>query len=135
NLVGTDRHAHTAAADRDATIHLPRHHGLGERDDEVRIIVARVQTMRPKIDSFMPRPVEMCNQLVFQTKSTMIHVNSHSHSSLLTCIQSAVLLPRGRPTPRPALGEPARRELTHRRRGGDGTFLPSHSRSQPKVPG
>ena len=41
NLVGADRRADSAAADRHPAVHLPRDDRLGEGDDEVRIVVAR----------------------------------------------------------------------------------------------
>src|SRR5215467_16148493 len=88
--------------------------------------------MRAEIDDLMPRLAEMSHQFFFQTKPTMIRGNSHAHVILLTCIQPlAVLLPRGRPAAEPARGPPARRESTHRHRGGDGALLPFRSRSQP----
>src|SRR5688572_11111203 len=55
DLVGTDRCADAAAADRHAALYLSRHHGPSQRDDEVRIVVARVQAMRSEIDDLMPR--------------------------------------------------------------------------------
>src|SRR5262245_52230947 len=42
-LVGTDRCTDAATADRHTALHLSRHHGPGQRDDEVRIVVARIQ--------------------------------------------------------------------------------------------
>ncbi len=43
DLVGADRRADTAAADRHAALDLSRNHGLGERHDEVGIVVVRIQ--------------------------------------------------------------------------------------------
>src|SRR5437870_1058642 len=135
-LVCADRRADAAAADRHPALDRPRRHSASERDDEVGIIVARVQAMRAEIDDLMPRLAEMSNQFFLQAKPTMIRGNSHAHVILLACIQqSAVLLPRGRPAAEPVRDEPARRESTHRRRGDDGAFLPSRPRSQPKVSG
>ena len=54
NLVGADRGADAAAADRHAALHLSRDHGLGERNDEVGIVVAGIQSVRAEVDDFMP---------------------------------------------------------------------------------
>ena len=97
-LLCTDRRPDAAAADCHAALHRSRRHGLSERDDEVRIIVSRVQAMRPEIDDLVPgRAQAESANLFLQTKPTMIRCNSHAHVILLACIQLlAVLLPRGR---------------------------------------
>src|SRR5437899_9742140 len=79
NLIGTHRRADAAAADRHATIHLPRDQGPRERDHIVGIVIALTQTMSAEIDDLMARCAKLCDQFLFQTKSTMISGNSHAH--------------------------------------------------------
>src|SRR5262249_37888702 len=79
DLVGTDRSAETTPADRHATPYLYRHHRPRQRDHEVRIVVARVQAMRPEIDDLMPRGAEMGEQLFLQTIATVIGGNTYTH--------------------------------------------------------
>ena len=49
DLVGADRGANAAAADRHAALYLSRNHGLGERHDEVGIVVLRIQRVCAEI--------------------------------------------------------------------------------------
>ena len=81
--VGTDRRAHAATADRDAAFHLSLCHRPGEWDDKIRIVVAWCQTMSTKIDHFMSNRAELGDQLLLQTKPTVIGGNSHTHAVLL----------------------------------------------------
>jgi len=67
-----DRRADAAAPARHPALNRACRHSPGERDDEVRIIVAWVQAMRPEIDYLMPRRAEMSNQFFLQTKSTSV---------------------------------------------------------------
>src|SRR5215472_6834532 len=55
NLVRANRGAHSAPTCRDAAFHLAGSDCTSERDDEIRVIVAWIQTVRPVIDDFMPR--------------------------------------------------------------------------------
>ncbi len=80
NLVGADRGAHAAAADRHPALDRPRRHGLGQRDDEVRIVVVRVQLVRTEIDDVVPGRAKPRDQIPFQAKPPMIGGNSHVHA-------------------------------------------------------
>src|SRR4030095_14831676 len=53
NLVRTNRRPHTATTDRYSTINLPFHHTLREGDNEIRIIVARIESMCAKVNHLM----------------------------------------------------------------------------------
>jgi hypothetical protein len=79
DLVGTDGCANATTADRHTALHLSRHHGPSQRNDKVRIVVARVQAMRPEIDDLVPRGAKMGEQLLFQTKPTVISGNAYAH--------------------------------------------------------
>jgi hypothetical protein len=87
NLVRTDRGADAAAADRDAALYLPGSDRAGLRYDEVRIIVTRIYAVRSKIDHVVPGFAKMSNQLLLQTKSTVISRNSNAHITLLFSVQ------------------------------------------------
>src|SRR5215831_8708749 len=53
NLVGADRGADTAAANGDSALHGARRNRLGQRDDEVRIVVVGAQLVRSEIDDIV----------------------------------------------------------------------------------
>ena len=55
DLVGADRRADAAAADRHAALHASRNHGLGERHDEVGIVVVRIQRVCAEVDDLVAR--------------------------------------------------------------------------------
>jgi hypothetical protein len=63
NLVGANRRPHAAAADSYATINLTCHHRLRERDNKIRIIVARIQTMCAEVDHLVTRFFEAHQQI------------------------------------------------------------------------
>jgi hypothetical protein len=48
NLIRTDRGTDAAAADRHTTLYLPASDRVGERYNEVRIIITRIHAVRPK---------------------------------------------------------------------------------------
>src|SRR5208337_3882224 len=77
NLVGADRGTDAAAADGDPPFHLPRNHSLGQWDDEIGIVVTRVQTMSTEIDHLMAGSSKLGHQLFLQTKPAMIGGDSH----------------------------------------------------------
>src|SRR5229473_7450160 len=104
NFVRTHRGADSAAADSQATFHLSGRNRLSERDDEVGIIVARIETVRPEIDHLMPLFAKVSHQLFLQAKSTVIGCNSYAHVMLPFCFS--------RSSVPPPLGRPAR-ELVH----------------------
>jgi hypothetical protein len=55
DLVGADRRAHAAAADRHAALYLSRDHGTRKRDDEVGIVVVRIERVGAEIHDLVPR--------------------------------------------------------------------------------
>jgi hypothetical protein len=57
-------------------------HRLGERGNEVRVVVAGAQGMRPEVYNLMPHRAELYCQFFLQTKPAMISCNSHSHICL-----------------------------------------------------
>src|SRR5262249_45633207 len=79
DLVGTDRGADAAAALCPPAVPLSRHHGLGEWEDEIRIVVVRTQGVSTEIDDLMPRRAEPGNQLLFRVEPTVIGGDAHAH--------------------------------------------------------
>ena len=69
DLVGANRRAHTAAADRDTTFYLPPGDGSGERNDEIRIIVERNQVMGTEIDDLMLSRTELGSSSSWRSRS------------------------------------------------------------------
>ena len=59
DFVGADRCAHTAAADSHAALYLSGNDGLGERNDEVGIVVLRIQRVRAEIHDFVARGAQV----------------------------------------------------------------------------
>jgi hypothetical protein len=78
-LIGANRRPDAAAADGHPALDLSRRHSPGQGDDEVRIIVARIQGMGSEIDDLMPRRAKMSNQFFLQAKPTMVRSNSDAH--------------------------------------------------------
>ena len=78
-LVGTDRCADTATADRHATLHLSRGNRARQRNNEIGIVICRVQVMRAEIDDLMPRCAQVRDKLLLQTKSAVIRGNANAH--------------------------------------------------------
>src|ERR1022692_243560 len=54
NLVGADRSADAAAANRHATIHLARDHSPRKWNDKVRIVVVGYQRVRAEVNDLVP---------------------------------------------------------------------------------
>lgn len=75
NLVGADRSTDAAAADGDPPFYLPRNHS--QWDDEIGIVVTKVQPMSPEIDHFMACSSELGHQFFLQAKPTVIGGDSH----------------------------------------------------------
>jgi hypothetical protein len=59
--------------------HLPGRNCLSERDDEVGIVIARIETVGSHVDHFMPCFDKVSDQLFLQAKSTMVGSNPHAH--------------------------------------------------------
>jgi len=110
NLVRADRGSHTAAADSHSALERPRRHRLGERDDEVRIVVVRGQRVRTEIDDVVPGGAEPADEVLFQGKTSVIGGDSHAHVSspqsgvsVVTAHAATVRPPRGRRARRPGV--------------------------------
>jgi hypothetical protein len=88
NLIGANRCADTAAADRYTTIDLAGHDRLRERNDDIWIVVNWVQTVSAKIEYLMSRRSELGNHFFLQTKSTVIGSDSYSHIRFMVSIYS-----------------------------------------------
>ena len=63
NFVCADGSADAAAADCHAAFHVPGSNRLGERDDEVGVVIARIQAVSSDIDYLVPSFAKMSNQL------------------------------------------------------------------------
>src|SRR5215510_9021639 len=72
NFVGADRGPDAAAADGDSALHGARRDRLGERDDEVRIVVVGAQLVRPEINDIMSGGAQTCGQVLLQLESPVI---------------------------------------------------------------
>src|SRR5262245_27034743 len=79
NLVRADRGPHATAADGHAALERPRRHRLGERDNEVGIVVVRLQRVGAEIDDVVSGSSEPCDQLLFRLEPALIGGNSHLH--------------------------------------------------------
>ena len=80
DLVGADHRADAAATNRYAAINLARCYGVGERNDEVGIIVIGHQTVRAEIHCVMAGRAQLADKFLFQIKSTVIGSNAHAHN-------------------------------------------------------
>ena len=69
DLVGANRRAHAAAADRDTMFYLPPGDGSGERNDEIRIIVERNQVMGTEIDDLILSRTELGSSSSLRSRS------------------------------------------------------------------
>src|SRR5262245_26614077 len=66
NLVRADRGPDAAAADGDSALHRTRRDRLGERDDEVRIVVVGARLVRTEIDDIVPGGAQTRGQILLQ---------------------------------------------------------------------
>src|ERR1700752_1663089 len=80
NLVGAHLRSHAADADRQSTLHLQGSYAPRERYYIIGIVVALAQAMSAEIDDLMPRCAKLRNQVLLQTKSTVIGANSNAHT-------------------------------------------------------
>jgi hypothetical protein len=83
DLVGTDRCAHAAPADRQATFDLVCRDGAPERYDEVRIIVILGQAVRAEINDLMASHTELPDQLMLQVEAAVIGGDTDTHGASL----------------------------------------------------
>src|SRR5215510_9261403 len=79
NFVGADRGSDAAAAHGDSTLHGARRDRLGERDDEVRIVVVGAQLVRSEIDDVVSSGAQTRGQVLLQLESPVIGRDSQVH--------------------------------------------------------
>src|SRR5262249_59979701 len=77
NFVGADRGPDAAAAHGNSALHGARRDRLGERDDEVRIVVVGAQLVRTEIDDIVSGGTQTRGQILFQFESPPIDRDSH----------------------------------------------------------
>src|SRR5262245_6838185 len=80
HFVGTHARADPTAADSHASIHLPGHYGLRERQHKVGIIVKRVQAMGAEVHHLVPVHIKFGHEFFFECEPTMIGSNSNPHA-------------------------------------------------------
>ena len=78
DFVGTHRRANAAAADREAAIHFLRYHRSGEWNNEIWIVVVESHGVCAEINDLVACRAELSEQLLLQTKSTVIGGNSYT---------------------------------------------------------
>ena len=79
DLVGANRRANTAAADRHAALHLSSNDGLCERHDEVGIVVFGIQRVCAEIHDFVAGGPQTREELFLQTEAAVIGSDAHTH--------------------------------------------------------
>src|SRR5262249_22551115 len=79
DLVRTDRGPHAAAADGDTALERCRRHRLGERDDEIRVVVVRAQRVSAKIDDVVSCRAKPRHEIFLQRKPAVIGRDAYPH--------------------------------------------------------
>jgi hypothetical protein len=79
HLVGANRRADTASTNGDAALYCTGGHRFGERDNEIRVIVARVKAVSAEIENVMSARTKQGDNFFFQSKSAMVSSNSQTH--------------------------------------------------------
>lgn len=64
DFVGANRSSHAAAAYCDSALYIARRHSPRQWDYVVRVVIVRLQSMRPEIDHFMARCFELLHQIL-----------------------------------------------------------------------
>src|SRR5262245_1379923 len=100
NLVGADGRSDAAAAHRDAALERSCRDCLREWNDEVRVVVVRVQRTGPEIDDVMPGGAKACEDSVFQGESTVISRDAQVHAGSPRCVNSVKTEAATAPPPR-----------------------------------
>jgi hypothetical protein len=65
NLIGADGCAHSTAAECYSAIHLASSHGIGHRDDVIRVIVLGAQLMSAEVYDLVARASQQLRDLFF----------------------------------------------------------------------
>src|SRR4029450_11009002 len=89
NLVGADRRPDPATTNGDTAVHRPGRHRLGERDDEVRIVVVRAHLVGAEIDDLVPGGLKLLEQVLFQAEAAVVGGDSYAHDGDLRSVVSA----------------------------------------------
>jgi hypothetical protein len=79
NLIGANRRADAAVANRHAPVELSVCNRSCERDDEIWIIITLMQGVRTKIDDLMPGCEQLSDQVIFQAETTMVGSDADTH--------------------------------------------------------
>src|SRR5262249_61243530 len=88
NFVGADRGPDAAAAHGDSALDGARRDRLGERDDEVRIVVVGAQLVRSEVDHIVSGGAQTRGQVLLQLQSPVIGRDSQVHVCLLRYVFS-----------------------------------------------
>lgn len=78
-IVSTHGRADAAAADRDPTLYVRCRHGASKPKNAVRIVIAFVKGVCPKIDNFISCSPKLRDQFFLQTEPAVIRCNSNAH--------------------------------------------------------
>src|SRR5215469_11870580 len=79
HFVCANRGADSAAADCHTSLHLSFRDGAGQRNDEIRIIVAGDEAVRSEIDDLVSRSLETGEQVFLQAETTVIGSKPYAH--------------------------------------------------------
>ena len=80
HLIGADRCANPAAADRNAPLHLAGNNSHCERGDEIWIVVAWIEAVRTEVNDRMAGRSQLRNQLFLWPESAVIGGDAHFHT-------------------------------------------------------
>src|SRR5262249_56759626 len=78
---------HATAAEGHAALERPRRHRLGERNDEVGIVVVRLQRIGAEIDDVVSGGAKPFDELLFQLEPAVIGGNSQAHDVVSAMVQ------------------------------------------------
>src|SRR4029450_9321409 len=93
DLVRADRRAHAAAAHGHASMDCPRGDGLGQRYDEVGIVVLGVESLRTEVGYVVPGRAKPGHEILLERESAVICRNSHSHAHPSTLCSGVEVAP------------------------------------------
>src|SRR5262245_43637000 len=82
NLVATDGRADPASADGDSALNRAVSHRAGQGNDEVRVVVVRVQAVSAEIHDLVPEPTKAAAQIPFPVESAVIAGDAKAHARL-----------------------------------------------------
>src|SRR5262245_33010395 len=79
NLIGADRRADAAAANCNSALHFPSGYRLREGNDEIGVVVTRIEAVRAEVDYFMSRRTQTSGQIFLQGESAVIRGDPYAH--------------------------------------------------------